>query len=131
VLFVGDAARATDPMTGEGIGQALETGILAGEALLAAGSARPVVAAGRYTGSIGRGLAVDHKLAAALSSVLATEKGADASVRIAGTSDWTRRNFGRWLFEDYPRALLGTPWRWHRGMFTGPGAFRSLTSSAD
>ncbi|MBA3654683.1 MAG: geranylgeranyl reductase family protein, partial [Actinobacteria bacterium] len=26
VLFVGDAARATDPMTGEGIGQALETG---------------------------------------------------------------------------------------------------------
>ena len=30
VLFVGDAAAATDPMTGEGIGQALLTGRLAG-----------------------------------------------------------------------------------------------------
>ncbi len=39
VLFVGDAARATDPMTGEGIGQALETGILAADAIVAAGSA--------------------------------------------------------------------------------------------
>jgi menaquinone-9 beta-reductase len=124
VLFAGDAARATDPMTGEGIGQALETGILAGEALLAAGSARPAVAADRYTAAIARGLAVDHKLAAALSRVLADERGANASVRIAATSDWTRRNFGRWLFEDYPRALLGTPRRWHRGMFTGPGAYR-------
>ena len=31
-LFVGDAATATDPMTGEGIGQALLTGVLAAEA---------------------------------------------------------------------------------------------------
>ena len=36
-LFVGDAAGATDPMTGEGIGQALLTGILAAEAVAAAG----------------------------------------------------------------------------------------------
>ena len=40
VLFVGDAAAATDPMTGEGIGQALLTGVLAAEAVLA-GRARP------------------------------------------------------------------------------------------
>jgi menaquinone-9 beta-reductase len=124
VLFVGDAARATDPMTGEGIGQALETGMLAAEALVAAGSARPAVAAERYEAAVQAGLAVDHKLAAALSSVLRHRKGARAAVRIASTSDWTRRNFGRWLFEDYPRALLGTPHRWHRGMFTGPGAYR-------
>ena len=35
-LFVGDAARATDVMTGEGIGQAVLTGRLAAEAVLAA-----------------------------------------------------------------------------------------------
>ena len=38
----------------------------------------------------------------------------DAAVRVAGLSGWTRRNFARWLFEDYPRALLLTPRRWHR-----------------
>src|SRR5438270_7886164 len=37
VLFAGDAAGATDPMTGEGIGQALLTGVLAAEAVAAAG----------------------------------------------------------------------------------------------
>jgi len=37
-------------------------------------------------------------------------------------NDWTRRNFARWLWEDYPRAMIATPRRWHRGMFTGPGA---------
>ena len=36
---------------------------------------------------------------------------------------WTRRNFARWLFEDYPRAMVVTPRRWHHGMFTGPGAY--------
>ena len=36
-LFVGDAAAATDPMTGEGIGQALLTGVLAAEAIEAGG----------------------------------------------------------------------------------------------
>ena len=125
VLFVGDAARATDPMTGEGIGQALETGMLAAEAVVAAGSARADVAADRYETAVARGLAVDHRLANALSSVLRHRRGARAAVRIAATSDWTRRNFGRWLFEDYPRALLATPRRWHAGMFTGPGAYRS------
>jgi menaquinone-9 beta-reductase len=29
------------------------------------------------------------------------------------------------MFEDYPRALLLTPSRWHRGAFTGPGAYRA------
>ena len=36
-MFVGDAAAVTDPMTGEGIGQAILTGRLAAEALLADG----------------------------------------------------------------------------------------------
>jgi hypothetical protein len=40
-----------------------------------------------------------------------------------GATGWTRRNFARWLFEDYPRAVLATPRRWHRGMLSGPGAY--------
>ena len=50
-------------------------------------------------------------------------KGARAAVRVAGANAWTRRNFARWLFEDYPRAAIVTPRRWHRHLFTGPGAF--------
>jgi len=125
VLFAGDAARATDPMTGEGIGQALETGVEAAEAVLGAGWTRPAVAAASYEAVVQRTLAVDHRLAAALSSVLRSPVGARGSVRIAGLSSWTRGNFGRWLFEDYPRAVVATPGRWHRGVFTGPGAYRS------
>jgi hypothetical protein len=29
------------------------------------------------------------------------------------------------MWEDYPRATIFTPDRWHRGMFTGPGAYRT------
>jgi flavin-dependent dehydrogenase len=123
VLFVGDAARATDPMTGEGIGQALDTGVLAATAVLRAGHDRPDVAAGTYEREVRRGLAVDNRLAALLTRALKHRKGARAAVRIAGTSAWTRRNFARWLFEDYPRAMLATPHRWHRHMLTGPGAY--------
>lgn len=126
VLFVGDAARATDPMTGEGIGQALETGVLAAEAVLTAGSHDPLRAASTYERAVHSTLAVDHKLAALLSRALRHRKGARLAVRLAGSSDWTRRNFGRWLFEDYPRAMLATPARWHPGMLTGPGAYRSV-----
>jgi flavin-dependent dehydrogenase len=123
VLFVGDAARACDPMTGEGIGQALETGMLAAEAILAAGALDPTAAVHRYERAVKRSLSVDNRFAALLSRALAHRKGVRGAVRIAGTNDWTRRHFARWLFEDYPRALLLTPHRWSRGMLTGAGAF--------
>jgi geranylgeranyl reductase family protein len=125
VLFAGDAARATDPMTGEGIAQALDTGTAAAAAILAAGSHRPGFAAGRYSAHVRASLAVDHRLAGLLSRALAHPRGARGAVRLAASTDWTRRNFARWLFEDYPRALVATPARWHRGMFTGPGAYLS------
>ena len=60
-----------------------------------------------------------------LGAVLANEWGCRASIAIATLTPWTRRNFARWLFEDYPRAIVLTPRRWRRGMFTGPGAFDS------
>jgi len=123
VLFVGDAATATDPMTGEGIGQALETGRLAVRSILRAGAHRPDAVAARYRQDLARGMMVDHRLAGLLSQVLARPRAASAAIAVAGCHPWTRRNFGRWLFEDYPRAQLLTPRRWGRGGLGGPGAF--------
>ena len=124
VLFAGDAAGATDPMTGEGIGQALLTGILAAEAVAAAGP-DPGAVGCRYEAAVRHHLAPDVRFAAVLGAVLRSRAGARAAVRAAGLSPWTRRNFARWLFEDYPRALVLTPSRWKRGVFTGPGAYRA------
>ena len=122
-LFVGDAAAATDPMTGEGIGQALLTGVLAAGAIadggLDAGRVRDL-----YEQRVRAALVADHRMSQLLIGALRHRKGARSAVRIAGATPWTRRNFARWLFEDYPRALIATPRRWHRGMFTGPGAYR-------
>jgi len=123
VLFAGDAAAVVDPMTGEGIAQALETGILAARAVATGGHASDV--ATRYTRTVARTLGTDLRLAGALQRVLGTRFGARAALRAVDLSDWTRRNFARWMYEDYPRALLLTPHRWHRGVFTGPGAYRA------
>jgi geranylgeranyl reductase family protein len=130
-LFVGDAARATDPMTGEGIGQALETGVLAAEAVASAGALAPASAAARYERAVRRSVAVDNRLAALLSRALQHRKGVRGALRLAGATAWTRGNFARWLFEDYPRAVLATPHRWHRGVLTGPGAYRDGSAGAE
>jgi flavin-dependent dehydrogenase len=124
VLFVGDAARATDSMTGEGIGQALETGQLSAAAILAGGPNRPGAAVAQYVRNVRGGLAIDDWLAALLSRGLSHRKGVRGAVRVAGATDWTRTNFARWMFEDYPRAILATPYRWHWRMLHGPGAYR-------
>ncbi len=120
VLFVGDAAAATDPMTGEGIGQALETGRLAATAI--AGGGPTGVVASRYRTLIARNLRADDRMARVLSSLLARRWAAESALRLVDTSDWTRRHFARWMFEDYPRALICTPRRWRRGMFTPTGS---------
>jgi flavin-dependent dehydrogenase len=123
-LFVGDAARVGDPMTGEGIAQALETGSLAAEAILRAGPYRAAEAAGAYEDAVRRSLGTDNRLAGLLSRLLGRPRRARAALRLAGASPWTRQNFARWLFEDYPRAVLLTPGRWHRHVLAGPGAYR-------
>ena len=123
-LFVGDAAAATDPMTGEGIAQALVTGRHAAEALMAAGRERPEDAAARYEAAVANELFADHRMSALLSRALSHRKGVRIALRVAGSTGWTRRNFARWLFEDYPRAVAVTPRRWRKGLLRGPGAFR-------
>ena len=107
-------------MTGEGIAQALLTGRRAAEAVLAGDDVSR-----RYERAVEGELFADHRLARLLSRALSHRKGVRIALRVAGSSDWTRRNFGRWLFEDYPRAAVLTPGRWHRGMFRGSGAYKS------
>lgn len=121
VLFVGDAARATDPMTGEGIGQAIETGEYAADAILAGGDV-----AATYRAQVKRTLGIDNRLAGWLSrNGLSHRKGIRIALRVAGSTNWTRKNFARWLFEDEPRAILATPRRWHRHFLDRDGAFKS------
>ena len=123
VLFAGDAARACDPMTGEGIAQAMETAELAARAIAAAGPYQPEAAARRYQRQVRWGLALDDRLARDLSKVLAHRRGTTGALRIVDNGSWFRRQFARWMFEDYPRAVLVTPHRWRRDVFKRPGAF--------
>jgi menaquinone-9 beta-reductase len=114
VLFAGDAAGLVDPMTGEGIAQALETGMLAAAAIATGAD---------YAHLVHRSLGRDLHFASFLQKILRHPLGAEAAIRIADLNSWTRRNFARWMWEDYPRALLGTPDRWHRGAFASSGAY--------
>jgi geranylgeranyl reductase family protein len=116
VLFVGDAACATDPMTGEGIGQAILTGMLAAEAV-----AEHVDAASSYAKSVRAELVADHKMSVFLGRILGRVRGTNLALRIVDLNSWTRRNFLRWMFEDEPRAIVLTPRRWHRNFLKRPG----------
>jgi geranylgeranyl reductase family protein len=122
VLFVGDAVAACDPLTGEGIGQALTTGRLAAETILRDPSS-PARVQVRYREALDATLAADHRMSMRLIGAMQHRKGARFAVWIAGQNAWTRRNFARWLFEDYPRGVITTPGRWRRGLMSGPGAF--------
>ena len=115
VCFVGDAAMATDTMTGEGIGQAVLTGRLAAEAIIAGGALAPDAVADRYRSTVRHHLLADHKMSALLSKVLSHELGARGAIRLLSSSDWTRRNFARWMFEDEPRPSPSPP---HAGTAT-------------
>jgi menaquinone-9 beta-reductase len=124
ILFAGDAARACDPMTGEGIAQAIETAENAAKAICEAGPDRPHAAARRYERQIRWGIALDNRLAGDLSGLLAHRRGSTWALQFVDRSDWCRRNFARWMFEDYPRAALITPHRWRRRMFSETGAYQ-------
>ena len=119
VLFCGDAAGVGDPMTGEGIGQALLSGLLAAEALAGAGPDDEAAARRLYRSGVARHLERDFVLTRMLGRALRSPRGCNAAVGISGATPWTRRNFARWLFEDYPRALVLTPDRWQRGALGG------------
>ena len=126
VLFVGDAATASDPLTGEGIGQALETGRTAVGSIVAAGIDDPAAVTSHYRRSLRRGMVRDHLLARTLSALISRRVLANGALATTGATGWTRRQFARWLFEDYPRASVFTPKRWSRDLLNQPGGFASL-----
>lgn len=123
VLFVGDAVCATDTLTGEGIGQALETGIAAADAI--DGGAHPAEVRRLYSREINSLLLADHRMSHVLGRLLTSPRIARTVLRLVNTNDWTRRNFVRWMFEDEPRAIALTPRRWHRRFLKRPGAYKS------
>jgi flavin-dependent dehydrogenase len=112
VLFVGDAARVVDPLTGEGIGQALETGDAAAKAIIEKGQRDPVHAAERYRSYIRRGMAVDNSVAGSIAKLVRSERAARAVIRVAPYFNRFDHYAIRWVFEDNPRAAALTPWRW-------------------
>ncbi len=122
VLYAGDAAAVVDPMTGEGVAQALETGVLAATAVADA-SGDPAVA---YSTAVERALGADLRFSRLLQRALAHRRGAEWSLRIVDLNDWTRRNFARWMWEDYPRGLVLTPGRWRGATLRGRGAYPDI-----
>ena len=121
MLFAGDAAGVVDPMTGEGIAQALESGMLAAHAIADGGPVAAVAA--RYRRALDRALGRDLRFAHRLQYLLRSPASTAGMLALVDATPWTRRNFARWMFEDYPRALPITPDRWRRGVFTPPGAY--------
>ena len=123
VLFIGDAVCATDTLTGEGIGQALETGIAAAESIDAGNSPHEVRS--YYSRAIDKTLLADHRMSVVLSAILARPFLARLVLAVVDTNNWTRTNFARWMFEDEPRAIVLTPRRWHRKFLSRSGAYQS------
>jgi geranylgeranyl reductase family protein len=122
VLFTGDAAAATDVMTGEGIGQALLTGRLAAAAIGDGGTTEAIAA--RYRDHVRSELVADHRMSVLLGRVLRHRRGANGALAIvAHSGGWGRRSFARWMFEDEPRAIAVTPKRWHRRPLSRPGPY--------
>jgi geranylgeranyl reductase family protein len=123
VLFIGDAACVTDSLTGEGIGQALLSGQLSAQAIVAGIGREASVTRNKYEQLVKQNFFADHRMSMTLGSVLKSSLGARAALRIANLTPWTRRNFVRWMFEDEPRAAIFTPSRWHRNFLRRAGAY--------
>lgn len=127
VLFVGDAARACDVLTGEGIGQALQTGAAAAKAIITNAFGSTATTAGeRYREQVESEMGPDHKMSSALEKLIANPWVCEGAIRLSGSTSWTRRNFARWLFEDYARGIALTPTRWRWGLMSGNGAYERL-----
>ena len=122
VLFIGDAVGACDILTGEGIGQALETGIAAANAIHQGETPADVRAA--YSHSLDKTLLADHRMASTLAFMMSSPVVARFVLALVNTNDWTRSHFTRWMFEDEPRAVIFTPRRWHRKFLKRPGAYQ-------
>jgi flavin-dependent dehydrogenase len=125
VLFLGDAAGTADPFTGEGIAQALESGALAGAAVIAGGVRG---AAERYTAELGRALFTEQRISRLARALISSPTGARAALRGTASGPRIGKFVGRWLYEEFPRAELTRPASWRSLRDERPGAFLEYSS---
>ena len=69
-------------------------------------------------------------MARILIPLLAKPTVAGAALKATGVTAWTRRNFARWMFEDYPRAMIATLVAGTAACSPDPGPTRTPTGSA-
>lgn len=122
VMFVGDAARAADPLTGEGIGQAMEMGTNAAASIVRHFH-DPKAVARHYRRTIRYGMKFDHEFARALLALARHGKVIDVGVSAVASGHLSGAYPLRWAFEDNPRAGLLTPWRWRERFREKAGAY--------
>ena len=128
VLLVGDASGYLDALTGEGIGQAIESGTAAAEAVLACGVRGPSAVAQAYAAKMAATLRREQVVAAIASRFVSRPAGAEVAVRAASAGRLGRSTSGRFLFEDIPRWAPFTPDAWPALLRSGeePGPYASL-----
>lgn len=120
-LFVGDAACLPDPMTGEGIGQALRSGRVAAETIIAGGTPASITA--RYRAEIDRDIGASIRVSRLVRRALRHRKGVRIPTRLFGSSELLQRSFALWLYEAVPRRALFTPRGWLGLVRRPPGAY--------
>jgi flavin-dependent dehydrogenase len=105
VLRIGDAANLADPLTGDGIGNALRSGALAAAAILASNNATQ--AAQRWQALYERDIAPDLRIALALRRALSGTRAKDRAAWLLARSSSLRHRLHGALFGALPyRALL-------------------------
>jgi hypothetical protein len=77
---------------------------------------------------VAHGMALDDAVSGLFSRVLSSSRGGNAWFEVANAGGRARRQFARWMFEDYPRAAPLTPWRWRSGLLHRTGAFAQAPS---
>ncbi|NCU87518.1 MAG: hypothetical protein EBV58_06915 [Actinobacteria bacterium] len=100
------------------------TGVLAAESITSSPQYNQHKICKSYSQKIERDFFADHRMSFVLGKILQNAVMTRGVLRLAGYSNWTRRNFVRWMFEDEPRAAVLTPSRWHRKFLKRDGAFK-------
>ena len=122
VLFVGDAAGVVDPLTGEGIAQAIESGALAAEAIARGGE--PDAVAASYRRAVSRALGRDLRFASDAADLVAHATRRQRRDRRRRTHAVDAPELRPLDVRGLSARLLLTPDRWRRGAFSAPGAYR-------
>ncbi len=126
VLLAGDAAWLVDPVTGEGIGNALVSGRLAAETACEALRRGDVSAAQfrRYDRRLWRELGFELRLARLLQRALRHRRLVEAILTLAATQAWAGRLLANLIEAPEGKQSLRSPAGWARVLTTIPEAVR-------